>query len=333
MTATMDKEAAFVQAMQAEPQDAALRLVFADWLEEHGDPRAELIRLTHTLTQAIEVPGRSELEAQLQALLHEGVRPVGPSWTNAIGMCFAWVPAGVFLMGSSGKETQRLKDETQHEVALTQGFWLGVHPITQTQWQEVMGNNPSWFCATGGGKAKVKELDTKRFPVEQVSWDDAAEFCSKLAKYGHPAGMMYRLPTEAQWEYACRAATSSAFHFGKSLNGGEANCNGNHPYATRKKGVYLERTSEVGSYPGNAFGLFDMHGNVWEWCQDWYGEYEGGRVQDPPGPQSGSDRVFRGGGWSAIARNCRSAQRFWYIPAYRNFDLGFRLALVPAAHS
>src|ERR1043165_1064494 len=137
-----NEETAFLKAMLADPHDLALRLVFADWLEERGDLRGELLRLTHTLTQAIEVPQRAEKEARMQALLCDGVQPVGPYWTNELGMRFAWVPAGTFLMGSPEQEEERGDDETQHQVTLTRGFWLGVYPVTQEEWQKVMGDNP-----------------------------------------------------------------------------------------------------------------------------------------------------------------------------------------------
>jgi formylglycine-generating enzyme required for sulfatase activity len=235
-------------------------------------------------------------------------------------------------MGSPKEEGERLQDETQHEVVLTRGLWLGVHPVTQEQWHAVMGNNPSYFSRSGGGKKKVETQDTKRLPVERVRWDDALEFCSQLAKRGHPEGMAYRLPTEAEWEYACGAGTQTTFHFGKSLTGDEANCNGQFPYGTTQKGKSLERTSEVGTYPANAFGLHDMHGNVWEWCQDWYGEYQAKRQQDPRGLESGSFRVIRGGSWLANAATCRSARRYMSYPASRFHDLGIRLALVPSGN-
>src|SRR5271156_3705070 len=139
----MHDEQAFLQAMQENPEDTALRLVFADWLEERGDPRGELLRLLHTLTQAVEAPDRSKLEDRLRSLLAAGVQPVGPFVTNSIGMKFAWVPSGTFLMGSPEAEQARDDDETQHRVTLTQGLWLAVHQVTQACWRAVLGSNPS----------------------------------------------------------------------------------------------------------------------------------------------------------------------------------------------
>ena len=167
------------------------------------------------------------------------------------------IQAGTFLMGSPASEAERDSDETRHEVTLTQPFYLGKYPVTQAQWKAVMGSNPSYFKGA-------------TLPVEKVSWEDAQGFCAKVRQ---KTGQVVGLPTEAQWEFACRAGTSTPFHFGSALDGTQANCDGNYPYGTTKKGPYLKKTSPVGSYPANAWGLHDMHGNVWEWCQDWDGVY------------------------------------------------------------
>ena len=194
-----------------------------------------------------------------------------------------------------------IRNEEQHEVSITKPFYLGVYVVTQAEYEKVMGNNPSWFSAKGDGKDKVKDMDTGQFPVEKVSWDDAVAFCKKLSELPEEkkAGRVYRLPTEAEWEYACRAGTKTAFHYGDSLSSKQANFNGNFPYGGADKGPYLGRTAKVGSYAANAFGLYDMHGNVWEWCQDWYDEnyYKNSPKEDPPGPAQGLHRVVRGGGW------------------------------------
>ena len=235
---------------------------------------------------------------------------------NSIGIEFASIPAGKFLMGSPATEKERSPNETQHEVTLTQGFWMGVYEVTQAQYEQVMGKNPSEFKGA-------------TLPVETVSYKDALAFCKKLSDLPaeKAAGRKYRLPTEAEWEYCCRAGTSTPFHFGNELNGTQANCDGNNPYGTTKKGPYLEKTSPVGSYPANAWGLYDMHGNVWEWCQDWYGDYPKQSVTDPRGPEVGSICVSRGGSWYNEAAGCRSANRYWYDPSIRNSGVGFRLAL------
>ena len=221
------------------------------------------------------------------------------------------IPAGTFLMGSPEEEEERYEDETRHEVTLTQPFRIGKYPVTQAQWQAVMGNNPSNF-----------QGDT--LPVERVSWDDAQSFCVKVhEKTGHTVC----LPTEAQWEYSCRAGTSTPFHFGQELNGTQANCDGNYPYGTTQKGPYLGKTSPVGSYPGNAWGLHDMHGNVWEWCQEWYGDYQKVSIKDPEGSSNGEHRVLRGGSWFYHAGSCRAGLRFRDAPDVRDDSCGFRLLL------
>jgi formylglycine-generating enzyme required for sulfatase activity len=208
--------------------------------------------------------------------------------------------------------------------------------VTQAQWQAVMGDNPGYFCATGDGKDSVKGMSTDDFPVESVSWQDVAVFLDRLSalEKGREAGRKYRLPSEAEWEHACRggAASYQTFHFGNSLSPTQANFDGNYPYGGADKGPYLERPCEVGSYPANGFGLHDMHGNVWEWCADWYDKdyYASSPRRDPQGPSEGSLRVVRGGSWGYGGRGCRSAYRDGGAPAVRYFDLGFRVALVPA---
>jgi formylglycine-generating enzyme required for sulfatase activity len=195
------------------------------------------------------------------------------------------IPKGKFLMGSPRDEKGRLDHEEQHEVEITRPFYMGVYEVTQEQYEKVMGMNPSWFSATGGGKAKVKGLDTRRFPVENVSWTDARIFCDKPSALERElaAKRVYRLPTEAEWEYTCRggARKSTPFHFGPSLSSTQANFCGSSPYGEAGKGPYLRRTSTIGSYKPNDFGLFDMHGNVREWCADWYDRYGNNTNKDP----------------------------------------------------
>ena len=235
---------------------------------------------------------------------------------NSIGMEFASIPAGKFLMGSPATEKERSQDETQHEVTLTQGFRMGVHEVTQAQYGQVMGKNPSYFKGA-------------TLPVETVSYDEALAFCKKLSDLPaeKAAGRKYRLPTEAEWEYCCRAGTSTPFHFGNELNGTQANCDGTFPYGTTKQGPYLKKTSPVGSYPANAWGLHDMHGNVYEWCQDWYGDYPKDSIKDPQGSSSGELRVLRGGSWDDVARSCRAGRRNRNSPGTHDINCGFRLLL------
>jgi formylglycine-generating enzyme required for sulfatase activity len=254
--------------------------------------------------------------------------------TNSIGMRLVLVPAGQFRMGSPRTERDRDKDaEDEHLVEITHPFYMGVCEVTQAEYETVIGPpNPSYFSPGGGGKDKVKELDTRRFPVEYVSWDEATAFCRRLADLTEEkmARRAYRLPTEAEWEYACRggASPSTSFHFGGSLSSQEANFNGSYPGGGgAARGAFLERTAAVGSYPPNAFGLRDMHGNVWEWCYDWYGRdyYKSSPVKDPQGPGSGTYRVSRGGAWNAEGWKCRTASRRDLKPSHKGNDVGFRV--------
>jgi formylglycine-generating enzyme required for sulfatase activity len=271
---------------------------------------------------------------------------------NSIKMKFVFIPPGEFDMGSPESESGRyLNHETLHHVKLTKGFYLGKYEVTQSQFQLALRRNPSFFRDGVAGR-KVDYTDSTSFPVENVTWFDAVEFCNALSKTEQlPAfytlrkikrnkaegwiekadvavngGTGYRLPTEAEWEYACRAGTKAPFHFGETLNGKEANVNGT--YGTTTPGPYLKRPCTVGSYPANAFGLHDMHGNVWEWCHDRYAGYDGDEV-DPTGSESRATRSTRGGSWNDDAQNARSAQRNGSEPHIRNYGRGLRVARTP----
>ena len=326
---TDESEEYFLLAMQEHPEDDSLPLVFADWLEERGDPRSELLRLLHTLTQAIEVPQRTMLEDYLRSLLAAGVQPVGPFFTNSIGMRFAMIPAGKFVMGSPKDEKDRFPHEEQHEVAITKPFYIGLYTVTQAEYQKVMGDNPSYISATGEGRDAVKAMDTSHFPVERVSWDDAVAFCKKLSDVPEEknAGRVYRLPTEAEYEYACRAGTKTVFYYSDSLSSKQANFNGNEPYGGADKGPYLGRTVKVGTYAPNAFGLYDMHGNVWQWCQDYYDVTSNLNM---PGSThvDNAPRVVRGGNWNEAGGRCRSSIRGGVDPGYGGGDSGNRYGMV-----
>ncbi|MBI1830350.1 MAG: formylglycine-generating enzyme family protein [Planctomycetes bacterium] len=226
-------------------------------------------------------------------------------------MKFAWIPPGTFTMGSTGKEKGRGDDETPHQVALTKGFYLGVHAVTQEQWQAAMGNNPSHFKGEKG------------LPVDQVSWNDCQAFCKKLRERDNNA---YRLPTEAEWEYAARAGTTTPYHFGETLSTDLANYNGNFIYGNGKKGIYREKTTPAGRFPANAWGLHDMHGNIWQWCQDWHGGLPSQAVSDPQGPKTGKNRMLRGGSWGSHPVFCRSANRNFADPDERTEFYGLRVA-------
>jgi formylglycine-generating enzyme required for sulfatase activity/predicted DNA-binding WGR domain protein len=219
---------------------------------------------------------------------------------NGVSLEMILIPAGNFKMGSPASEKGRYDNETQHEVTLTKPFYMGKYEVTQEQWEAVMGKNPSY-------SKNVKN------PVTGVSWDDCQEFIKKLN--GITKGK-YRLPTEAEWEYACRAGTSTAYSFGVKITPKDANYNGSK----------IWKPLPVGSYKPNAFGLYDMHGNIFEWCEDWYGDYPEGSVKDPKGPPNGKDRVFRGGSFYSYVSDARSSNRSSSALAYRGKVAGFRLA-------
>ena len=248
--------------------------------------------------------------------LKPGDRKVIP--VKGVDYAFRWCPAGKFTMGSPTSELGRFDNEKQHQVTLTKGFWMLETQVTQEMWQSVMGENPSSF------------EDSKKLPVEMVSWNDCQEYIEKLNSLKvAPAGYKFSLPTEAQWEYACRAGTTTALNNGKNLTGAEwetvcPNLSEVGWYG-RNSG---SKTHEVGLKKANAWGLCDMHGNVWEWCLDWYGDYPGGSVTDPTGPTTGSSRVLRGGSWGSSAWYCRSASRNFNDPANRDVSFGVRPALV-----
>ena len=185
---------------------------------------------------------------------------------------------------------------------------MGVYAVTQEEWQRVMGSNPSTYR----GESNL--------PVESVEWEDCQQFIKALRAYDKTP---YRLPTEAEWEYSCRAGGITPFHIGDTISTEQANYNGRFAYGRGKKGVYRVRTTPVGSFPANAWGLYDMHGNVWQWCQDWYGDYSTKDLVDPTGPKTGKNRVLRGGSWATCPEACRSGYHAWFEPG--NGAVGFRV--------
>jgi formylglycine-generating enzyme required for sulfatase activity len=256
-----------------------------------------------------------------------------------------FIQPGTFTMGSPTNEAQRDVDETQHTVTISRGFWMEKYLVTQGDYVAVVGSNPSSFrngiggTYTGGtGGTITNELI---HPVETVNWNDASNYCALRTQQERVGGLIptnyvYRLPTESEWEYACRAGTTTAFYLGSGLHSGQANFWGQSEYDAsvgsiiNPSGIFLGITTPVGSYAANSWGLYDMIGNVWEWCQDWYDVYPGGSVIDPQGPASGSVRAFRGGFWYYSAVRCRSADRGHdYDLDYRLFNLGFRVVLAP----
>ena len=237
-------------------------------------------------------------------------------FTNSLGMKFAYIYPGTFQMGSPIDESGRHDDELQHHVTLTKGFYLQTTEVTQGQWQQIMGENPSRFKDCGDN-----------CPVEQVSWDDAQEFIRRLNQL--LGTQKYRLPIEAEWDFACRAQTPTSFPFGNCLTTKQANYNGNKPPEGCEKGKYMKRTLPVASLAANPWGLYDMQGNVWEWCQDFYDKYPSEPVSDPAGAVAGTSRVIRGGSWHDPADQCRAANRQKHPPGYRSSRVGFRLVRTP----
>jgi formylglycine-generating enzyme required for sulfatase activity len=241
--------------------------------------------------------------------------------TDDLALNMLLIPPGSFLMGSPEGEECRSGDEGPLHPVQLQGFFIAQTPITQAQWRAVMGSNPSYFSGH-------RESDPR--PVERVSWHDAMEFCSRLSQR---TGCTYTLPSEAQWEYACRAGTTTPFAFGHTLTDELANYNARETYANGAKGEYRRETTPVGSFPPNAWGLYDMHGNVWEWCLDhWHDSYEGA-----PGDGSAwinkdekeETRLLRGGSWYFDPGNCRSAFRFPAQPVNAVELVGFRVVCLP----
>ena len=235
--------------------------------------------------------------------------------TNSIGVKLVLIPKGQFMMGSPESEEGRNDDETQHEVTISKDYYLGVHEVTQALYEKVIRKNPSHF------QGAIVGNENADLPVDNVSWEDAVEFCKKLSDLPEEkkAGRVYRLPTEVEWEYACRAGSKTAYSFDD-----EEGLLPEYGWFNRNSS---DRTHTVGLLEPNVWGLYDMHGNVWEWCSDRHEEYPKGAVSDPTGPKEGSDRVIRGGSWFNVAANCRSAYRSRTAPSYRYNYLGFRVAL------
>jgi formylglycine-generating enzyme required for sulfatase activity len=245
---------------------------------------------------------------------------------TGVRMKFSWIPPGKATLGAPEFEKKKCpRDEVEHEYT-SKGYWLGKCAVTQAEWQAMMGDNPSWFSKDGGGKEKVAGLETGRFPVEQVSWQDCARFLGKLNDRGGAANGFgkrggFVLPHEYEWEYACRGGLGNrlAFYFGGALNGKQANCCGTVPFGTETKGPHMERTTAVGAYENVAphpWGLCDMHGNVWQWCENW-------------GDHDRAYRACRGGCWDGIPWDCRAAFRYGQEPALRHRYFGFRVCFRP----
>jgi uncharacterized protein (TIGR02996 family) len=319
-----------LDALHVDPNDQAAWLVLADWLEEYDDPRrAELLRLVRRLRGQPLSPARLLCEQQAHRLLCTGVAACVPKLTNSVGMEFALIPPLLGQVGSPDTEEGRYEDEPQTPVELTYPYYLGVTAVTQAQFLAVMGYNPSVFQRKGRMRRKVEGIDTSRFPVEGISWDDAVQFCLTLTTRTEErnAGRTYRLPTEIEWELACRGEVSlmAPYPFGSTLKP----CLANYRPSPRERNSFLGRPVPVGSLPGNAFGLHEMVGNVWEWCADWFqpAHYLEMEKVNPLPPPPSDRRVARGGTYNVEPRRIRSADRSSFVPDHREMDLGFRVVL------
>ena len=271
---------------------------------------------------------------QLRRSTVEVIAPkLGDLWEDPVlGIRFRLIPPGTFMMGSPEDEPERSEDETRHEVTLARGIWVAETAVTQGQYKALTGENPSDFTGCDD------------LPVENVSWFDAVrcadllseraglESCYEVGSGEEPDVRLlglgrvgFRLPTEAEWEYFCRAGTTTPFWTGNNLTTDQANYDGNYPYEGNREGIKRGKTVPVRSFATNPWGLYEVHGNVWEWVWDWWGDDHSGSVTDPIGPSEGSYRVLRGGSWYYGARYCRSASRSWSLPGYRRVNLGLRL--------
>jgi formylglycine-generating enzyme required for sulfatase activity len=243
------------------------------------------------------------------------VKPTGKSAAidNKFGMRLVYIEPGTFDMGSPSTELKRESDEVQHRVRLTKGFYMGATLVTQQQWKDVMSDD------------KPGAFDANDLPVDSVSWEDCRDFCRKLSAKD---GRKYRLPYEAEWEYACRAGTRTPFWCGATLTTSQANYSGDFPYRDSDgPGQTRGQTTKVREFTANPWGLHDMHGNLWQWCEDLFGDYPTREITDPIGATSGDGRILRGGSWGSTGRNCRAAYRLRNTPQYRAVTVGFRVVL------
>ena len=302
----------FWHDLERDGGDLDLWHIYCDYLEDQRHPRWGVTRLwiqqrTTTLS--------GEARSRLSELLRTGKRPLLPWRVSSIGIELVLVPRGTFWMGENGRNAQQ-------EVTIENDLYLGIYQVTQGPWTEIMGSNPRFFSRNGERQYRTIGISNEvllRFPVENVSWDQVQEFLKRLNQREEQSGLLYRLPSEREWEYSCRSGLTSKedcsydFYLSEptnNLSSDQANFNGNSRAGPASGSNYLRRPTVVGSYEPNALGIYDMHGNVYEWCED----------------ESGSARVIRGGSWLHHDWNCRTSHCYWSPPSNSYDFLGFRLA-------
>jgi formylglycine-generating enzyme required for sulfatase activity len=279
-------------------------------------PTTPTPKITIQKFKTVTVNAKGEIINRSQGQLQGQAEVIVENFGNGVSLEMVKIPAGRFLMGSPDQEAGRYDNESPQHCVDVPEFFIGKYPVTQAQWEAIMGNNPSYF--KGANR-----------PVETVTWNLATEFCQRLSQ---KTGKSYRLPSEAEWEYATRAGTTTPFYFGETITTELANYNGNYTYASEAKGIYRQQTTEVGSFPPNAFGLYDMHGNVWEWCQDVWHENYNNAPTDGSAWETGGDsntRVLRGGSWNNYPWDCRSADRVRGSAGNCLNYRGFRVVCLP----
>lgn len=276
--------------------------------------------MNRTPRSVVEGPGLAFIWLILSLILPVSLLAMEKRQGNSTGMEFVLIHPGTFSMGTSGEGHPSKANEIHHEVTLTRPFYMQATEVTVAQWRNVMGER---FFA--------KKKGAPDMPVVKVSWQDCAEFIHKLNTLGEGT---YRLPTEAEWEYACRSGSTTPYSWGETIDCSKAMYSNNTLKSnecvkdvTTEKKLPADQPAPVKSYAPNAWGLYDMSGNVWEWCQDWYAPYPEGAVTDPQGPKTGSARVRRGGSWYGKGSRCRCANRNWSHPANRYQTTGFRLVM------
>ncbi len=328
----------------------------ADSFRQREKAGHQLVAVGESALPALRTAATSHADLEIR---YRAKRLVDRVMQNAVrststGMVFSLIEPGEFTMGAPPNEAGRRDDERPHRVAIDQAFLLGKFEVTQDEYRRVMQANPSWFSPEGEGRVKLGDKPSGRFAVESVTWFDAIEFCNRLSKLdglppyyelqgkrrqnGHliaaqvkvADGLGYRLPTEAEWEFACRAGGTGPYHAvaEKKPMRGNFQFRTFVLYGARVKVAGLSRTTNVGSYPENLWGLHDMHGNVTEWVWDWYnaGYYAASPKKNPSGPPSGHHRVLRGGSWLVQQSSCRCATRFYQVPGEGKYFTGFRVA-------